>query len=263
MHMFGPSILTSVLPSRDRDSLKDFKLDPNFPGLLFRSRFEDTLSFLEDLLKDYSKRALSKRTDRAIALSGLAARIGKALDCEEKYGIFGLYLYRNLLWQRYNQQTTMERIEYEPRDVPSWSWMAYTGGINFINLDSWKLKLFKNLRFDKKYENGKQTLITNVWKFRGCHLKEMEKAESVAGCYKIFDSYDAKKGWIVYDVKREGNFLSERGVVIGKTGSERQWEYYMLIVEQRDGKEGEYERVGIGKVQEGYIVRQPADIRVF
>jgi hypothetical protein len=29
----------------------------------------------------------------------------------------------------------------------------------------------------------------------------------------------------------------------------------MLIIRQRDGKEGEYERVGIGKVQEGHIVR--------
>jgi hypothetical protein len=263
MHIFGPSILTSVLPSREGGSLKDFKLDPNFPSLLFKSGLEDTLSFLEDLLKDYSNRALSERTDRAIALSGLAARIGKALDCEEKYGIFELYLHRNLLWQWDNLQATIERIEYKSRDVPSWSWMAYTRGIDFMNLDFGKLELFKNLRFDKKHENDKQTLITNIWEFQYCHLKEMEKAESVAAHCEIFDSCDAKKGWIVYDVKREDDPLLERGVVVGKTESEDQWEYYMLIVRQRDGKEGEYERVGIGKVQEGYIVRQPADIRVF
>ncbi|KAE9379870.1 hypothetical protein N431DRAFT_458859 [Stipitochalara longipes BDJ] len=157
----------------------------------------------------------------------------------------------------------MERIKYESRDVPSWSWMAYTGGIDFMNLNFGKLEVFKNLRFDKKHENDKKTLITNVWEFRDCHSKEMEEAGSVAARSEIFDSCDAKKGWIVYDVKREAEFLSERGVVIGRTGSKGQWEYHMLVVRQRDGKEGEYDRVGIGKVQEGYMVRQPADIRVF
>jgi hypothetical protein len=263
MHIFGPSILTFVLPSRERGSLKDFRLDPNFPSLLFESGSKATLSFLEDLLMDYSKRALSERTDRAIALSGLAARIAKAQACEEKYGIFGLYLHRNLLWQRCDLQSTMARIEYKSRDVPSWSWMAYTGGIDFMNLDFGNLELFENLRFDKKHENDKQTLITNIWEFQDCHPGEMEKAGSVATRCEIFDSCDAKKGWIVYDVKREADFLSERGVVVGRTGSEGQWEYHMLIVRQRDGKEGEYERLGVGKVQEGYLVRQAADICVF
>lgn len=132
-----------------------------------------------------------------------------------------------------------------------------------MNLNFENLELFENLRFDKKQGNDKQTLITNVWEFQDCHLKEMEKAGSVAARCEIFDSCDAKKGWIVYDVKREADFLSERGVVVARTGSESQWEYHMLIVRQRDGKEGEYERVGIGKVQEGYMVRQTADICVF
>jgi hypothetical protein len=261
MYIFGPSILTSVLPPRERGSLKDFKLDPNFPSLLFKSGLDDTLSFLQDLLKDYSNRALSERTDRAIALSGLADRIGDALHCGKDYGIFGLYLHRGLLWLRHNIQNTMERIEYKSRNVPSWSWMAYTGGIDFMNLDFGEFQVFKNLRSDMKHKNDKQTLITNVWEFRDCHLEKMEEPVA-AGC-EIFDSCDAKKGWILYDVKREADFLSERGVVVGRTRSEGQWEYRMLIVRQRDGKEGEYERVGIGKVQEGYMVLQPADIRVF
>lgn len=153
----------------------------------------------------------------------------------------------------------MERIEHKSYDVPSWSWMAYIGGIDFIDLNFGELELFENLRFDKKHKNDKQTLITNVWEFQDCHLKEMEKA----AYYGIFDSCDAEKGRIVYDVKREDDIFSERSVIIGRTRLEYQWEYHMLIVRQREGKEGEYERVGIGKVQEGYIVRQPADIRVF
>lgn len=225
--------------------------------MLFKSGFGATLTFLEDLLKDYSKRALSEPTDRASALSGLVVRIAKALNCEENYGIFRLYLQRNLLWERDVLQSMMERIEYKSRDVPSWSWMAYTGGIDFMDLEYGKLDLFVNLYFDDK-----QTLTTNVWEFQDCHLNETTKADLVAR-REILDSCNANKGWIVYDVEGGDDFVSERGIVVGRMGSEDQWEYYMLIVRQRDGKEGEYERVGVGKVQEGYMVRQPAAIRVF
>jgi hypothetical protein len=118
MYVFRLSFLISVLPSREPHSLKHFKLDPSFPTLLHESGFKATLSFLEDLLKDYSARGLSKRTDRAIALSGLAARIARAVGREEKYGIFDLYLHRNLLWQRHDLQSTIEQIKYKSCDVP-------------------------------------------------------------------------------------------------------------------------------------------------
>ncbi|KAH6714513.1 hypothetical protein BKA61DRAFT_360698 [Leptodontidium sp. MPI-SDFR-AT-0119] len=147
---------------KERGSPKDFRLDPRFPSLLLRSGIKPTLSFLEDLVKDYSKRGLSEPTDRAIALSGLAARIAEALGCPEKYGVFGLYLHRSLLWQRYDLQCTMERIDYKSRDVPSWSWMAYNGGIDFMNPDFGKMKVFKNLHFDFKHKNDKLSLITKA-----------------------------------------------------------------------------------------------------
>lgn len=132
-----------------------------------------------------------------------------------------------------------------------------------LSLITKALELSQNLRFHKRHKTDKQTLITNVWKFQDCHSKDIEVAGSVAVRCEIFDLCDAKKGWIMYDVKREADFPSERGVVVGRTGSEDQWEYHMLIVRQRDGKEGEYERIGIGNVQEGCMVRQRADIRVF
>jgi len=217
-------------------------------------------------LKDYSKRALSERTDIAIALSGLAARIAEALKCYERYGIFGKYLHRNLLWQRFDLQSTMERIEYGSRDVPSWSWMAYTGCIDFMNLDYGNLDLSRNLEFDA---NNKQALITNICQFQDCHLKEIGKAESKAARREILDSREIERGWILYDTSREDEdaFLFERGVVVGRTLSEdrweEQWEYHILIVRQRDGREGEYERAGVGMVQEGYLLLQSANVRIF
>jgi hypothetical protein len=66
----------------------------------------------------------------------------------------------------------MERIEYKSRDVLSWSWMAYTIGIEFMNVDFGNLGLFKNFSFDEK---DKQALITNVWEFQDFYLKEMKR----------------------------------------------------------------------------------------
>jgi len=138
--------------------------------------------------------------------------------------------------------------------------MAYTGGIEFMNVDFGKLDLFKNLSFDEK---DKQALITDVWEFQDCHLKEAEKAESEAARREILDSCESERGWIMYDVEGKKDFLSERGVVVGRTGSGDQSDYYMLIVRQRGENKSEYERVGIGMVQKGYISRQQADIHVF
>jgi hypothetical protein len=135
--------------------------------------------------------------------------------------------------------------------------MAYTRGIEFMDVDFGKLDLFENLSFDGK---DNQALITNVWEFQDCHLKETAKAKPEAARREILDSCKTERGWIIYDVKGKEDFLLERAVVVG---SKDQSEYYMLIVRQRGGNKSEYERVGIGKVQKGCISRQQADVRVF
>ncbi|SCO54819.1 uncharacterized protein FFNC_15668 [Fusarium fujikuroi] len=132
---------------------KYFKLDPNFPHRLRTSGFRRTISFLQSFLEDYSKRGLSKPTDRAVSISGLAKRIERALSCEARYGVFGFFFHRSLLWQRSDLEKT-ERIEYKESDkVPSWSWVAYPGGIKFIDLeevDYGKLYLFNKLELDQE-----------------------------------------------------------------------------------------------------------------
>ncbi|KFY81334.1 hypothetical protein V498_08715 [Pseudogymnoascus sp. VKM F-4517 (FW-2822)] len=50
---------------------KHFRLDPEFPRLLYRSGLAETWYFIQSLLEDYSKRGISKPEDRAVAISGL------------------------------------------------------------------------------------------------------------------------------------------------------------------------------------------------
>lgn len=105
-----------------------FMLDPNFPDRLLASGDQRTMEFIYFLSEGYSKRGLTDGTDRCVAISGLEARIARAIGCESRYGIFQRYLHRNLLWQRSDGKKT-KRIGYETSIVPSWSWMAYDGGI--------------------------------------------------------------------------------------------------------------------------------------
>jgi hypothetical protein len=76
-----------------------FKLDPIFPHLLYKSGFALTMRFLLFFLADYSRRGLSKSSDRAVAISGLVARIQEVLGCETRYGIFAFVMApTSMLW---------------------------------------------------------------------------------------------------------------------------------------------------------------------
>ena len=237
-----------------------FKLDPIFPHLLYKAGFALTMRFLLFFLADYSRRGLSKSSDRAVAISGLVARIQEVLGCETRYGIFAFFLHRTLLWQRSSLQK-MKRIDYRDSKVPSWSWMAYEGGIQFTEVPFGNLDLFNDLEFAPQ---NKTALITKVWEFQDCYLGEVMPETS---CHQILDSRGTERGWIMYDVEDGEDLGGERGVVVArchKSSSDSQqldnWEYYILVVRQIAG---EYERVGIGRVQRGCISRQEPDVLVF
>jgi hypothetical protein len=230
-------------------------LDPDFPKRLLRSGHQRTMEFIHFLFEDYSKRDLTKKTDRAVAISGLEARIARALRCQSRYGIFQQYLHRNLLWQMSDNK--MERIMYKNRNVPSWSWMAYNGGIQFMDIPFGTVDWIDNLRFD---EECKHALITNVGEFRDCTMEPDGKY------YAILDFSRTKRGWIQYDVKEDEDLFKERCIVAGKKSS-KYWdrlgvkEYYILVV-RPTSVDGEYKRVGVGLIQSDYVVRQRFNMRV-
>ena len=253
-----------ILLLSSRGTKKHFKLDANFPARLVTSGFGVTMNFLLSFLEDYSKCDLSVPTDRAVALSGLVDRISKSTGCRESYGIFGFYIHRNLLWRRSSLDKT-ERIKYESHKVPSWSWMAYPGGIEFMKSNYSDFQVFKNLWFAKE---DKRALITNVWKFGDCYFKEEEEEAEMETKRQILYSRGMEIGWIMYDIKdgKNGKDLRrERSVVVGRTplrDMSDDLKYHILIVRQRKGARNEYERVGIGEVQQGYVSRQQSDVRI-
>ena len=172
-------------------------LDPNFPNRLLKLGDRRTIEFIQFLSKDYSKRDLTVETDRYIAISGIEARIARAKRCESRYGIFQLYLHRNLLWQRSDGKKT-QRIAYEPGIVPSWSWMAYGEGIQFIDIPfgevDWNIKLQFNKErkhvFNIFKRKGRHALVTDIGVFWNCSLEQRDIS------YAVLDSSKAKRGQI-------------------------------------------------------------------
>lgn len=233
---------------------KYFMLDPNFPDRLLESGDQRITEFIHFLSEDYSKRGLSVKTDRCIAISGLEARIARAIGCRSRYGIFQRYLHRNLLWQASDNR--MERIVYKNQHVPSWSWMAYNGGIQFIDIPFNAVDWIGNLRFDKEREAA---LIADVGKFLDCTM-ELDGRH-----YAVLDPGGMKRGWIQYDVEEGGNLCKERCVVVGRVDGEVVEsgldEYYILVV-RPTSMDDEYSRVGVGLIQSDYIVRQRPNVRV-
>lgn len=189
-------------------------------------------------------------------MKGLQARIADAIGCKGRYGAFEKYLHRNLLWHA--SDVNVQKIEHKSY-VPSWSWMAYDGGVHFLGnteIPFDGVQWIAGLRFDEHCEHA---LIADVGKFQDYTM------ESDGICNVILDRY-GRRGWIRYDVNDGKNTVEEHCVVVvGSTGnsedSEDSEDYYILLVRPTT-VDGEYERTGIGKVPKNCLMRTRANVRV-
>jgi hypothetical protein len=237
---------------------KYFMLDPNFPERLLKAGDERTIEFIQFLSTEYSRRDLTEKTDRCTAISGLENRIAQAKKCETRFGIFELFLHRSLLWQRPEERNT-DRIGYKTQIVPSWSWMAYNGSIQFMDIAFRKVEWVRSLRFNNKPnkhsgfdKEWKSALITDISSFRNCSVKRSES------CCTILDSGGAERGEIQYDIETHEHLDFERCVVVGRDSFKSDAEerkYYILVV-RSTGMENEYTRVGAGWIRGDYVARQ-------
>jgi hypothetical protein len=56
-------------------------LDLDFPAWLLELSDQRTIEFIHFLSEEYSKRGLTKKTNRCVAISGLEDRIARAKRC--------------------------------------------------------------------------------------------------------------------------------------------------------------------------------------
>ncbi|KAK4220428.1 hypothetical protein QBC38DRAFT_550681, partial [Podospora fimiseda] len=253
-----------------------FILDPQFPDRLYSSGYKRTFQLIQFLFVKYSASGITEETDRAIAINSLIIRIEQALKTSSHYGIFQLFLSSLLLWKR--TRDSNPPIKHK-KQVPSWSWMAYSGGVDFIlePTDQFLVSHRDNLYFA---DDGR-ALHIKVRNFgEGCRVEEN------GGNYDIMVGTE-NVGSLWLDMANPMELDGCNCVVVGTLDDEEEDDeeeddegeddeeeddeeedarryYFILVIRDKyestnqnkdEGKDGNkdrgkrYERIGVGKVQ--------------
>jgi hypothetical protein len=229
-------------------------MDPQFPYRLLNAGHTRVLEFIQYLFKDFSQRQLTKTTDRSVAFSGLESRIAKAIEAESIYGIPERLFHQSLLWQR-PEDGQLNKIEYVDKVIPSWSWMACSGPIEFAipsgTLMDWRTAL--------SFEEGSSKnalLAAEVAKLIGGELKGEGTTKDI-----LEKGGESIVGWIRYDKMEDmPEFSLQRCIVVGRD-SETKEKYYVLVVNPSSLK-GVYTRIGTGAIDSSYLSRVEGKVRV-
>jgi len=209
----------------------------------------------QNLYRKYSRLRLTKAEDRPFAIDGLQSRLLKAFDTEGVFGIFddgpkGGHLRRSLLWHRGDDVPSkpgLVRITFPTHRggataVPSWSWMAYSSGIDYLELEfngvDWMELRSPWTRADW---GGSQSVMP----------RQPGGVIALGGTARDFDVVEAKEGGsrIIYDRPGEAEKLAVWCVVLGIKrervvhGARRN---YVLLVAPANAEGKTWLRVGAG-----------------
>ncbi|KAI8626068.1 hypothetical protein F5Y19DRAFT_488559 [Xylariaceae sp. FL1651] len=260
------------------NNMADFIGDPNFPKKATGARRCLKIRYFQDLYKKYSRLKFTHIEDRPFAIKGLESRLREAYGIDGAYGIFndgpdkGLF-HRSLLWQRGKDEPEpgLSRILFPPErkaTVPTWSWMAYRGGIDYLDLPfnqtEWRANDIQPPRI-KSNSIRTQRAETSP-SDSGMELIATARRFNIAG------HQDGEVG-VVYDRARDKSDDSQPQCVViarskvGNTDQEKK--HYILLVSptKSTGRGGDrvYERVGAGFMLGKFIALnepgQPARIR--
>jgi hypothetical protein len=229
--------------------------DPNFPEVAIKSSGGGKTRVYQDLYLQYSRLKFTRYSDRPIAFAGLEKRLIRAFDIIGGFGVFddGRSLFhRSLLWRRGTDEVTLDKIAF-PADsqimVPTWSWMAFKGGIDYLELPSGRVD------WEEQEIRSPWTLGSRgVW-----HTGDQAGVVELSAVALDFE-FTGKTGpesKLIYDrpPKSNGSSRSVKCVVVGRRRvsvfqSEQNRMHYVLLVTTKDSQvTGEAlvcERVGVG-----------------
>ncbi|EAA32707.3 HET-domain-containing protein [Neurospora crassa] len=238
--------------------------DPNFPSKLSGagSNRGEKIRFYEDLYRHYSRLNLTWKKDRPVAIAALERRLHRDLKSSGEFGVFDdsrSLLPRSLLWQRGAEVTSLNKISFPPDThtrLPTWSWMAYDGGIDFLDLP------LGEVDWDVSEIQGNWTIHQTLDIQRGPQQQEVKETELSAKTRRFkMGTTGSREFDIIYDipnqVSKETALL--KCVLVGKLRNndvpKEKTTYYVLVVVLRDSSlpTEMYERVGVGRMLGEYI----------
>jgi hypothetical protein len=262
-------LFTICLPMLTMNStLASFIGDPNFPEVAIQSSTGAKIRLYQDLYMQYSRLKFTRIWDRPIAIAGLEKRLMHAFNTHGEFGVFdgdwhGL-LRRALLWHRGSDETTLDRIAF-PADrqmvVPTWSWMAYKGGIEYLDLP------FSGVDWEEQE-------IRSPWMSGPSGVLQTQDQAGIVELSAVAREFDLKRSSaedpkIIWDVpaKTDGGLKQHvMCVVVGRLKGDGQPElnrmHYVLLVTLKASPvaRGDQvcERVGVGYIPGDWIkISQP------
>lgn len=222
--------------------------DPNFPAKTAgtRSSRGEKIRLYQDLYMQYSRLAFSRIEDRPIAIAGLEKRLIREFGTNGGFGVFddgkGL-LQRGLLWRR--GEKNLERIDF-PSDwfmpVPSWSWMAYKGGIDYVDPP------FGEIEWEHQEIRSPWSARESKTLHSTASVPLKQTLTVVARDFALGKPED-KSSAIFYDIAGQTDGQNTKCVVVGRHKSgvlASDKLHYVLLIRTKRSKTHEYERVGVG-----------------
>lgn len=233
-----------------------FMADSRFPKSALDYSPGSRFLLFQYIFEMYSKRAFTEEADRSIAISGLEERLARTFNSDGKYGAFGCYLHRSLLWQR-SGDARMKRINYPTnRKVPSWSWMASKGDISYMDISLGSVEWSHAVRYHStsKLHNGLDYL-----RRRGIAFSVELKALA-----REFLLKEDERRLLIFDDDNGLDIQRLRCVVIGRkqlrySGEQ---EHYVLVIKPVSGEKHTYERVGVGSIRMRHILFEGSGVEV-
>jgi hypothetical protein len=248
--------------------MADFLGDPRFPSKAMRNPSRALkIEYFQGLYKQYTRLDFTRFSDRPFAIAGLEKRLRGAFDTRGGFGIFddgdrshidnGLF-HRSLLWKRSEDDDEVREEVKEGKEpvmkwlepiggnvwVPSWSWMAYKGAIDYTDppygTADWETKEVippwtRGRKDTTQQEVGDIALMAVV--------RDFNVAGSRPGDCKL-----------TYDRERTTALDGQRAqcVIVAKSKEpkeERMKRFFVLLVVAQvvaEGEEKGYQRTGVG-----------------
>ncbi|KAF1924940.1 uncharacterized protein M421DRAFT_103483 [Didymella exigua CBS 183.55] len=249
------------------NTMTDFLRDPNFPEKIMRHSRAAQIESFQSLYSLYSRLSFVRWEDRPAGIAGLEKRILRALGTKGGFGIFDdgdksqrESFHRSVLWYRGAEEEFrdgLKTIDF-PADrhirVPSWSWMAYSGGVDYVDVPGDTV--------DWEFDN-----IAGPWTRDSITTSNPALQNSAMAIPAIVRDFNVGKQLrgevdLRYDMARTAEADGHRPqcVIVAKDKRERsemKKRYYMLLVVPKRSMAGRdrnfYGRIGAGYMMGKYI----------
>ncbi|KAM7213460.1 HET domain containing protein [Rhypophila decipiens] len=236
----GSGVRCETLTRMNNDKAS-FLGDSNFPAYAVSQFKGKKIKLLQDLYEQYSNKKLSFAKDRPVAIKGLETRLIQTVGGQGGYGVFQNHLHRYLLWHRGKQP--LEGIEeFSGGPVPTWSWMAWKGGIEFM----------------RDIPGGTVDWNPKVGWLSPPTGANRDDPESLFLGAPVFDFTSSYINGLLLDNGEEHLPPGAKCVVLGVT--QNQLVCYVLVVIRSTapsaGSMGTWKRIGVGRVAQRHVVTE-------